>query len=139
MSSANNKFVSAPGESPTAESLPATAPAIEFVTENGFSILRPWERDREPPPRGGKYHFLVRDPQNFEREIAVEIADKLVLQIELQTGGRIQLCSTFWICCAERRLANYLWEENGFPGGDRLCIDQLDPVDLMSAIHWRHT
>ena len=79
---------------------------------------------------------MVRHPQSLEREIIVEIADKLVLEIELKTRGRVLPGNTYWICCAERHLATYLWENDDCPSGDKLCVDRLDPADVMSAIRW---
>lgn len=109
---------------------------IELVTENGFSILRPWEIDGASPPQATTYFFLVRDSQSREREIAVEIANELVLSIELRTNGRVLCGSTFWTCCAERHLATYLWETDDYPPGDRLCVNRLNPEDVMTAIRW---
>ena len=126
-----------PSEESVTEGLPAKACPIELVTENGYSIRRRWEIDQVPPPAGSNYHFLVRNPQNFERQVTVEIAEELVLQIELRTGQRILVSNSFWICCAERHLATCLWENDAYPAADRLCISQLDPEDLMSAIRWK--
>ena len=109
---------------------------IELVTENGFSILRPWEIDGASPPQTTTYIFLVRDSQSREREIAVEIANELVLSIELRTNGRVLSASTFWTCCAERHLATCLWETDDYPPGDRLCVNRLNPEDVMMAIRW---
>jgi hypothetical protein len=119
------------------DSVPAITRPIELVTENGFAILRLWEIDRMPPPKAGSYHFMVRNPPSLEREIIVEIADDLVVQIELKTRRRILPGSSYWICCAERHLATYLWENDDYPLGDRLCVNQLDPEDVMSAIRWK--
>ena len=118
------------------ESSPANTRPIELLTENGFSILRLWEINREPVPLAGRYTFIVRHPPNPEREITVEIADELVVEIELKTAGRVLTGSTFWICCAERHLATYLWESDDCPLGDSLCVSQLNPEDVMSAIRW---
>lgn len=118
------------------DSVPAATRPIEFVTENGFSILRLWEINREALPSPGKYNFIVQTPQSLEREITVEIADKLVQEIELKTGGRVLPGSSYWICCAERHLATYLWENDDCPMDNRLCFDRLDPEDVMSAIRW---
>ena len=109
---------------------------IELVTENGFSILRPWEIDGASPPQTTTYIFLVRDSQSREREIAVEIANELVLSIELRTNGRVLFGSAFWTCCAERHLATYLSETDDYPSGDRLCVNRLNPEDVMTAIRW---
>lgn len=118
------------------DSAPANPRPIELVTENGFSILRIWEIRREPLPSAGSYNFMVRRPPSLEREITVEIDGKLVIEIELKTRRRVQPGSTYWMCCAERHLANHLWEEDDYPPGDRVCVDRLDPEDVMSAIRW---
>lgn len=118
------------------DNVPAATRPIELVTENGFSILRLWEIDRVPLPLAGKYNFMVRNPQSLEREITVEIADELVVEIELKTRQRVLPGSTYWMCRAERHLSTYLWENEDCPPGDRLCVSQLDPEDVMSAIRW---
>ena len=119
------------------ESSPADTRPIELWTDNGFSIWRRWEINREPLPATGEYSFLVRDPQNLERDVLVKIADELIVIIDLKTEGRIRSASTFWICCAERHLSIYLWENDAYPPGDRLSVNQLSPEDVMSAIRWK--
>ena len=118
------------------ESSPAEPRPIELLTENGFAISRLWEINRVPPPSEGTYLFNVRDPQSMERVVAVEIADDAVVQIELQTSLRILLSSSFWICCAERHLANYVWEIGDYPVNNKLRVEQLDPEDVISAVRW---
>ena len=118
------------------ESSPADTRPIELLTENGFAISRLWEINRVPPPSGGDYAFNVRDPQSMERVVAVEIADDALVQIELRTRSRILLSSSFWICCAERHLATYVYENDDYPPGDRLQVDQLSAEECMSAIRW---
>jgi membrane protein implicated in regulation of membrane protease activity len=112
---------------------------IQLITENGFSILRSWEVARVAPPANGKYLFLVSAPDDSEREITVEVNGKVVVQITMRTRGRIQIQGTFWIYAAERRLANYLGERNGYPPGDRLRIEDLDPEDCLLALRWETT
>ena len=119
------------------DSFAANTRPIEVVTENGFSILRLWEIDRVPPPLSGSYHFIVRNSQGVERETIVEIADQVIVQVEVSTRERIRLGSSFWICCAERHLAIFVWTTDDFPQGDKLSVSQLDPVDLITAIFWR--
>ena len=118
------------------ESSPADTRPIELWTDNGFSIWRRWEINREPLPATGEYSFLVRDPQNLERDVLVKIADELIVIIDLKTEGRIRSASTFWICCAERHLSIYLWENDDYPPGDHLNVARLDPEDVMTAIRW---
>jgi hypothetical protein len=118
------------------ESSPANAGPIELMTENGFSILRSWEMNQEPAPTAGYYTFLVRNTDSLEREITVEIPGDIVVNIELKTMRRIRPESTYWICCAERHLATYVWENDDYPPDDRLCVKRLIPEDVMSAIRW---
>ena len=92
-----------------------------------------------PPPADGNYAFNVRDPQSRERVVAVEIADDAVVQIELRTRLRILLSSSFWTCCAERHLADYLWENDDYPPGDKLSVTLLDPDDCDLALRWETT
>src|SRR5260370_33829376 len=106
------------------ENSPAVTRPIELVTENGFSIVRLWEINREALPSAGSYNFMVSNPQCLEREITVEIADKLFLEIELKPWGRVLPASSLWLCCAERHLATYLWECADYPTVDRLCVDR---------------
>ena len=118
------------------ENSPAETRPIELQTDNGFSISRLWEINRVPPPSDGDYPFKVRNPQSMERVVAVEIADEVVVQIELRTRLRILLSSSFWICCAERHLATYVYENDDYPPGDRLRVEQLGPEECMAAIRW---
>jgi hypothetical protein len=112
---------------------------IQLITENGFSILRSWEVERVAPPANGQYPFLVRAPADSEREIIVEVTRNVVLQITVGTRGRIRLQSTFWIYAAERHLANYLWEKNVCPPGNKLRVEDLDPEDCLLALRWETT
>ena len=118
------------------ESSPADTRPIELLTENGFAISRLWEINRMPPPSDGNYPFNVSDPQRRERVVAVEIADDAVVQIELRTRLRILLSSSFWICCAERHLATYVYENDDYPPSGRLRVEQLSADECMSAIRW---
>lgn len=114
---------------------------IELVTENGFCILRSWEIDRLPPPFAGKYDFLVRNPYGLERarEIAVQVAGDAVAEIERYTRGRIVLRNSYWIYCAERHLATYVWENDDYPPEGLLIVEQLTVDDFDLAIRWETT
>src|SRR5690242_16160010 len=57
---------------------------IEFITENGFSIVRPWESGNSPKPTGGKCRFGVSDGF-IEREVTVEISRDIVRELSLRT------------------------------------------------------
>ena len=112
-----------------------SANPIEFITENGFSIVRPWESGESPGPTGGRVRFGVSDGF-IEREVTVEISRDVVAELSLRTRGRIQLSNSFWVSCAERHLANYVSEHADFPEDDELIVKKLDREDILSALRW---
>jgi len=109
---------------------------IEFITENGYSIIRPWESGKSPRPTGGRYRFGVSDGF-IERQVTVEISRVVVTEVSLRTRGRIELSSSFWICCAERQLANYVSEHADFPEDDQLIVEELSGEDFLLALRWK--
>jgi hypothetical protein len=112
---------------------------IELITENGFSIVRANEIDGERPLVAGKYEFVVRDDQGQQLEITVELDGKIFVEITLISRGRISTQSSYWVCCAERHLADYLWENNRCPPHNRLMVEWLTPRDINQAIRWGTT
>ena len=109
---------------------------IELLTDNGFVIVRPWEEDGSPAPTDGNCRFVVSDPNGNERTIAVRISRELMTATALQTSGRIDQSSEFWICCAERRLADYITEYDSFPEANEIIVNDMDREDLLLAIRW---
>ena len=110
---------------------------IELITENGFSIVRASEVDGSRTPSAGPYTFLVRDRDEYERDIAVEIDPSAILEVFKRSEGRISGDSSYWICCAERHLADYLWEQDDCPPDALLKVVLLTPHDLNLARRWR--
>jgi len=110
--------------------------SIEFHTENGFVIVRPWEAKESRSPAAGAFRFRVQNPDGIERDISVEISDQLLAETALRTRGRIAESSQFWICCAERRLANYLMEHDEFPPANQVIVKTLDREDVLLTIRW---
>ena len=109
---------------------------IELITENGFSIVRPGERHGTKPAPDGRYVFMVRDPEGSEREITVGIDQQAGNEITLRSRGRISSESFYWICFAERHLAEYLWENDNYPPDGKLRVEQLTLEDVNLAIRW---
>ncbi len=118
------------------DSAAARCRPIELITENGFSIVRPSESDGPKRAPEGTYVFMVSDPEGSELEITVGIDQKAVNEVTLRSRGRISSESSYWICCAERHLAEYLWENNNYPPDGKLRVEQLTPEDLNLAIRW---
>ena len=109
---------------------------IQYVTENGFSIIRLCDIDESITAGGIKHSFVVRDPHGYELEIAVDISDSAVAEIVSRSSGRLSLNSSYWICCAERHLADYLWENDDYPPEARLKVEVLTLNDLNLARRW---
>src|SRR2546423_2988199 len=121
---------------PTLLSSDDSSNPIEFLTDNGFVIVRPWEEDGSPAPTDGNWRFVVSDPNGNERTAAVRISRQLMTATAIHTSGRINQSNEFWICCAERRLADYLGEHNCFPEANEIIVNDLDREDLLLAIRW---
>jgi hypothetical protein len=111
---------------------------IEFLTENGYSILRLAETEGTSAIDNRRHEFLVSSPDGFTQNVLVEIQSDLVTQIQIHTLGRILLASSFWICCAERHLADYIWECGKLPNG-KLIVDQLTAEDSNLSVRWETT
>ena len=109
---------------------------IEFLTENGFSIIRLSDIDKTIPAVGASHEFLVRDPHGYELHITVQISSDAIAEIVRRSRGRISNDSSYWICFAERHLATYLWENDDYPPDATLSIDQLTIDDLDLARRW---
>jgi hypothetical protein len=109
---------------------------IQYVTENGFSIIRLCDINESITAGGTKHSFAVRDPHGYELEITVDISDSAVAEIVSRSSGRLSLSSSYWICCAERHLADYLWENDDYPPAARLKVEALTLNDLNLARRW---
>jgi len=109
---------------------------IEFMTESGFVIVRPWETDGSPPPTDGRCRFEVIDPKGNEQIVGVNISNRLIAETVAKTNDRIGPLDSFWICCAERRLASYVEEHNSFPAANEITVDEFDREDILLAIRW---
>jgi hypothetical protein len=118
------------------DELEALDSPIEFLTENGFTILRSWEIEGAAPPANASYSFVVRKGPS-ERQVLVTIGANILADISLRTRGRINQTNSFWISSAEHHLATYLWEQDDYPTFNQLIVDQLEPDEIMSALNWK--
>src|SRR6267143_5019390 len=109
---------------------------IEYLTENGFSIIRLNDIDKSIPAVGATHEFLVRDPHGYELYITVQISGDPIAEVGWRSRGRISNESSYWISLAERHLATYLWENDDYPPDATLSIDQLTIDDLDLARRW---
>lgn len=109
---------------------------IEYLTENDFSIVRLSDIDESITAGGTKHTFVVRHPRGYELGITVDISDSAVAEIISRSRGRLSLDSSYWIYCAERHLANYLWENDDYPPEAKLIVEVLTLDDLDLARRW---
>jgi hypothetical protein len=109
---------------------------IELVTENGFSVVRSAIVDANPPNGAGEYRFVVRNPHGWEREVVVEFDLAAISLAQRRRRSPLSPNSSFWINCAERALAIYLWEKDQYPPNGRLILEELCLDDLEVARRW---
>lgn len=117
-------------------SLAKTQRPIEFLTENGFSIIRLCDINHSISDAGTTHQFLVRDPNGYELQITIGVSDAAIEQIVRLSRGRISTDSSFWISFDERHLGMYLWENDDYPPDAKLTVDQLTLDDLDLAMRW---
>ena len=114
------------------------AQPIQYLTENGFSIVRLSDIDPSAINLPSECRFLVQRENDVKRDIRVSFSEELITDIRIRRrGGKLLDESLFWLVCAESCLANYLWEQNDYPSNNQLTINGLPPDELMLAIHWR--
>jgi hypothetical protein len=118
------------------DSLPTVSSPIQYVTENGFSIIRICDIDESISAAGTTHQFLVRDPDGYELRITVDVSDSAKEQIFRRSRDRISNDSSYWISCTERHLASYLWENDDYPPDAKLTVNQLTLDDLDLAVRW---
>src|SRR5260370_29311297 len=109
---------------------------IEFLTENGFSIIRLGDIDESIPAVGATHEFLVRDPHEYELHITAQISSGAIAEVGWRSRGRISNASSYWISLAERHLATYLWENDDYPPDAKLEVDDLTLADIDLARRW---
>ena len=109
---------------------------IEFQTDNGFSIIRLSDFNESIPKTGLVHQFLVRDRDGFEVEVTVDITATLAEALARRSRGHLSADSSYWICCAERHLSEYLWENEVYPPDAKLVVNEPLLTDLNLARHW---
>jgi hypothetical protein len=109
---------------------------IEFLTENGFSIIRLSDIDQSIPAVGATHEFLVRDPHQYELHITVQILSDAIAEVNRRSRGRISSENSYWISLAERHLATYLWENDDYPADAKLEVNGLTLDDIDLARRW---
>ena len=109
---------------------------VEFITENGFSIVRLCELDPSVQDAANDCRFVVRNPNGWERHITVEFDEQLVELIQQRRRSPLSISSSFWLECGERELATYLNKNNAYPGYGRLILSSLASDALLLATYW---
>ena len=109
---------------------------IQYVTENGFSIIRLCDVDKSVTATSRECRFLVRNERGWEREVTVAFEESLIAQIQSRRRSRLLDSSVLWLVCAEQCLATYLWENDDYPEGGQLIIRDLPADQLLLATHW---
>ncbi len=118
------------------DSLAKEVSPIQYVTENGFSIIRLCDVDKSVTATSRECRFLVRNERGWEREDTVAFEESLIAQIQSRRRSRLLDSSVLWLVCAEQQLATYLWENDDYPEGGQLIISELPADELLLATHW---
>jgi hypothetical protein len=105
---------------------------IELQTENSFCIIRRCDMDEQGKGTGTEHCFVVSDPYGYELEITVTFSESAIAEAIRRSESRLTFESAFWLTCAERHLADYLWENDDYPPDAGITIDRLtlDDIDL---------
>ena len=111
-------------------------PPIQYLTENGFSIVRLCDIDDSVTDTPELCRFIVRSESGWKREVSVKFAANLVAEIQGCRRKPLLSNSLLWLVCAEQCLATYLWERNDYPVGGHLTVSELPVDQLLLAIHW---
>ena len=112
-------------------------PPIEYVTDNGFSIVRLSEIEPFTMDSKGECHFMLRQPDGEESDVSVGFVDSAIAQVQSQRQILLSDNSDFWLTLAEQHLAAYVWNNNQSPAGGHLVVSQLASDDLVLAARWR--
>ncbi|MGB9180590.1 MAG: hypothetical protein WCB68_15255 [Pyrinomonadaceae bacterium] len=104
---------------------------IELVTENGYSIVRSCEMDG-----AGTYKFVVSNSDEQTCEVIVEFDHAAIMLVQSCRRRPLASKSAFWINCAERSLATYLWEKDECPPNGRLTLKDVCLDDLDASRRW---
>lgn len=115
---------------------PARPEPIQYLTENGFRIIRRCDVDESIPKGGIKHYFIVRDPDGYELDITVYFETRAAAEVIQRSSRRVTYESSYWVNAAERHLAEYLWENNDYPANATLNVDRLTPDDVDLAQRW---
>jgi hypothetical protein len=118
------------------DSLAREVSPIQYVTENGFSIIRLCDVSRSVTATSRECRFLVRNERGRESEVTVHFEESLIAQIQSRRRSRLLDSSVLWLVCAEQCLATYLWESGDYPEGGQLIISELPADELLLATHW---
>ena len=124
-------------ESPATNASPGVNPPIEYVTNNGFTLVRLSELHPSSVVSDNKCHFMVQPPGGEEREVWVQFDESVIVQVQSQRHTPLSKNSDFWLTLAEQHLATYLWKNNRLPAGENLVVSRVSGHDLALAAGWR--
>lgn len=110
-------------------------PPIEFVTENGFCIVRLCSLQPATVDSVGECHFVVRNPNGEEAQLVVAFDETVISQVQSQRHTPLSSVSLFWLTLAEQHLATYIWINDHSPVGG-LMISYVSGPNLALAAGW---
>lgn len=110
-----------------------SAPRIETLTMNGFSIL---DDDDSPLLVSNERRFTVKSPEGGRHEVLVRIDDEAVGYVERMIRHRLPPESSYWTAQARSLLSDYLWNEGKVPPNGMLSLKDIAREELSIAMRW---
>ncbi len=118
-------------EKPKIEEAADEKQPVQFLTDQGFIIVRRCDVDGFDPSHETEHCFVVRDMDGNEIEVTVRFEAQAAQDVITRGNGHVKRDSSFWIVAAERHLAEYLDTNGNCPPSRKLTIAKLD-----SALRW---
>jgi len=107
---------------------------IEVVTENGFCIVRARELRMPRVDSASECHFIVATSFGGVRSVSVKFSEAAIAMAKDQRAATpLSPTDSFWLDCAERQLAAYVYANNGCPPNNLLMVESLSRQDLLLA------
>lgn len=95
---------------------------IELMTENGYRIARARDLNKTFQEAPDEHTFIVRSRFSQRHKVVVMFPPPAIRMVERKRYSTPPLENPFRVECAERALADYLWQKDALPPGGRLKL-----------------
>jgi len=109
------------------DSLAKEVSPIQYVTENGFSIIRLCDVDKSVLPHHANVGSWSATNVGGSVKVKVTFAKSLIAQIQRRRRSRLSDSSVLWLVCAEQRPRNVSMGKRRLP--NRRTVDHQRATD----------